>query len=319
MKMTRKLSPPPPKTKKRAVLITGATGFIGTHLLQKLILDDRYQVLVFSRQKSPALGRYAGKVTVISGDIVNREAVEQAVSRAEIIVHLAASVSSTDRKRNQEVNVEGTKNIIAAAKKYGVKRIVFTSTVLAGLENPCHYGWTKRQAEELLRQSGLEVTILRFCLVYGAGSNGFAKMIKNVTAIPGLIPIIGFGKHHNQPVYVDDVIAALITCLSLENTIGKTYTLAGPSALESKEILKSIAGQLQLRKIFVPLPKVLWLAVGLLAERLLAQPPLTKRDVTSMGRDIQANIQEAAQDLHFNPVAFPDGVALAFQEMAKQK
>ncbi len=279
------------------ILITGANGFIGSYLVEAL--QKEHDIVGFGRTKSE-------KFPFIQGDIRNKDDVLKATKGVKAVIHLAASVSSNDFKANYDVNVLGPQNLVAACKKNKVKRILFASSFTTMLAEKDNYGMTKVQAEEVFAQSGLDVTILRLGMVYGKNGKGYTKMVKNVTAVPFVIPLIGNGKYRRQPVYVQDVVEMMVRVLERDDTIGKTYYLAG-EAISYREILEVIANSLGVRKIFLPLPAFLWKGMGLVLERVMKNPPMSKRDVTSMMAEAVFE-NDSAEELGFKAISFEEGV-----------
>lgn len=285
----------------KTVLVTGSTGFIGTYLVSAL-QKKSYTVV--------GLGRNSKNVSYhfIQGDMREYNDVEKAVKGVQAVIHLAASVSSYDEKANYDVNVQGARNVVQACKKHNVSRLIFASSFTTMLPDKDNYGITKTQAEEVFRQSGLDVTFLRFAMVYGKGGKGFTKMVKNVQSVPGIVPLIGKGDYRRQPVYVDDVIRVMVDVLERNETVGKTYYLAGPEAISYKEMLRVIMKELKVKKIMVPIPAFVWRSAGMVFENVLKNPPMTKRDVTSMMADAVFDTSLARKELGFEPVRFVEGV-----------
>ncbi len=294
------------------ILITGANGFIGQHLLRELIAHSSSGLYCLTRSRDgllPELQQWEAqrKITILEGDLRDSDTVMHAGQSMDIVIHLAASVSSNDMRANYDVNVQGAENLVKACREHHVQRIIFASSFAAMLSEKDNYGTTKAQAEEVFIRSELGVTMLRLAMVYGAGGKGFMKMVQNVTAIPGIIPLIGNGKYRRQPVYVGDVVSALRYCLEHPETKGKRYYLCGPEALQYREILSVIAGQMNVRKMMVPIPAFLWKAVGWILERLLKNPPMSKRDVTSMMADAVFGVGDL-REFSIIPVTFEEGV-----------
>lgn len=279
------------------ILVTGANGFIGAHLVE--VLQKKHQVVGFGRNKNE-------KYTFVQGDVRNLHDVVKATKGVNAAVHLAASVSSNDFSVNYEVNVLGAQNLVEACRKNKVRRIVFASSFTAMLKRKDNYGTTKVKSEEVFMKSGLDVTILRLAMVYGKGGKGFTKMVKNVTAIPGVIPLIGNGRYRRQPVYVGDIVNTILQVLEREDTIGKTYYLAG-EAISYREMLGTIASQLGVKKKLLLIPAFLWKSAGLVFDSVLKKPPMSKRDVTSMMTEAVFD-DDSAKELGFKPIGFREGV-----------
>ncbi len=284
----------------KKVLVTGGSGFVGSYLLPELA--KKYYVACLSRT-----AKNSGAES-IQGDITNENDVLRAVKGMDAVIHLAASVSSKDTDANYRVNVLGAKNLVKACRQEGVKRVIFTSTFMAVKENQCNYGKTKAEAEDVFRHSGLDVTILRPELVYGIGGKGFTKIVQNVQRFPLFIPLIGKGKHTRQPVWVGDVVQAILTTLEKDISISKEYYLGGPAPLPFREIVRHIAQELKVRKVLVPLPASLCYALAGVLEALIPHSPVTKRDIISINQSTTVDITDTKNDLNYNPLSFTEGI-----------
>lgn len=279
------------------VLVTGANGFIGSYAVKAL--QEKYEVVGFGRNKSE-------NIPFVQGDIRNKEDVLKATKGIDAVLHLAASVSSNDFQANYDVNVLVAQNVVQACKKNKVKRIIFASSFTTMLAEKDNYGTTKVQAEDVFKSSGLDVTILRLGMVYGKNGKGFTKMVKNVTAIPLLIPLIGNGKYRRQPACVTDVVDTIMKVLERQDTVGKTYYIAG-EAVSYREMLKTIAQAKGVKKLFLPVPAFLWKGLGFVLERVTKNPTMSKRDVTSMMAEAVFT-DDSAKELGFNAIGFRDGI-----------
>jgi len=294
----------------KKILITGANGFLGSHLVKELVKLRDYTLICFVRKRKGKLEKIKKDIKIITGDIRSEKDVEGAVKGVDGVIHLAASVSSFDKKMNFDVNVLGAKNIVGACKKHGVKKVLFTSTSMAlkkGKEQ-CNYGWTKLKAEEVFTNSNLDLTILRLTLVYGEGGKAFTKIVKNVQMIPFIIPLIGTGNYKKQPAYVGDVVNVIINCLENDITVNKTYCLAGPEELTFNEIVRMIARYLKIKKVVVPLPITFCKILAFLTERFFIVPPISRRDIISLNQNQLADISLVQKELNYRPRNFEEGL-----------
>ena len=199
------------------VLITGASGFIGSRLLDELLLAGR-EVRVLDKFS----GRHRPEATLV-GDIRQAEVANAACEGVETIYHLAAEHRDdvTPISLYRDVNVEGAKNLVSAAKRAGVRRIVFTSTVAVyGLQNPTaredaepdpfnEYGRSKLEAERVLldwarEDSARSLSIVRLCVVFGEGNRGNVHNL--LTQIhSGRFLMIGAGENRKSMAYVGNI------------------------------------------------------------------------------------------------------------------
>lgn len=230
-------------------LVTGATGFIGNRLVQELLKREaKVHVLVRSRNKIPA--EIQNKVAVFCGDVNNREAIDSAAKNCDYIFHLAgfADIWSKDKTVPYQTNVEGTRNILDAALKNKIKRVVFTSSAAtlppseqgdyidenSPLPDSYHteYEQTKREAEKICIdycKKGIHTVVVNPTRVFGPGplnkSNSVTILInKYINGTWRFIP--GNGNQVGNYVFIDDVVYGHLLALE-HGTPGEKYILGG--------------------------------------------------------------------------------------------
>ncbi|HEX4673430.1 MAG TPA: NAD-dependent epimerase/dehydratase family protein [Solirubrobacteraceae bacterium] len=199
------------------ILVTGASGFLGKVVCDEL-LGREHQVHALVRQE----GSEPSGTVAVAGDLTDAESLVRAVESAapECVVHLAAEIASQrDPAKIREVNVEGTRALIAGCEAGGARRIVFSSTVVTGDANGAlldeetrlpvetEYGRSKQEGERLLRKSPLEDVIIRPSHVYGPGG-WFVEEFVNRLRQPGRFAVIGSGENWWDVVRVEDVASA---------------------------------------------------------------------------------------------------------------
>ena len=201
------------------LLVTGASGFLGGGVCAGLLERD-HQVHALVRRK----GSEPSGTAAVAGDLTDAGSLTSAVESAapECVVHLAAEIASQrDAAKIREVNVEGTRVLVAACEAAGVRRIVFASTVVTGdakgalldedtqLPVETEYGRSKQEGERLLRESSLEHVIIRPSHVYGPGG-WFVEEFVNRLRQPGRFAVIGTGQNWWDVVRVEDVASACV-------------------------------------------------------------------------------------------------------------
>ncbi|NHV05708.1 MAG: NAD-dependent epimerase/dehydratase family protein, partial [Thaumarchaeota archaeon] len=220
------------------ILVTGATGFIGTRLVQSLVKNG-YKVKCFARRSSNITFLEKNNVEVVYGDLIDKKSIETALDNVDSVVHLAAILDSTNKKI-YDVNVIGAKNLVEACKNKGIRKIIVLSSIVVtrdNLETP--YQKTKSIAEKLFLTSELNCLIIRPTWVYGEGSKSFEKLVSSIKRLP-FVPIIGSGDYKVQPVYVDDVVRLIILLLTSDKTKNKIYQIGGSTILTFNEMVNII-------------------------------------------------------------------------------
>jgi len=255
------------------VLITGATGFVGRHLVERLLCEgNRVKALV--RPETDASRLDALGVEVVRGDVRNSHAVELVAENCQLIYHLAARTShgNPSAKDTYPVNVEGTANVVRAALQAGVSRLVLASTT--GVYGPIKnraidertpvkpysaYTKSKDQAERLVlshhARHGLPVVIARITSVFGPGYKSWLGLFQAITA--GRFRLIGSGNNYRHPAEVSDIVEGLFLCGTVRGIEGRTYILAGNEPLLLRDMIRLIQDELgapALRRAFPAMP-----------------------------------------------------------------
>ena len=283
------------------MLITGASGFIGTALLPKLAAaGHRLRILC----RRPLIVGPPG-VEVVLGDLADDRSVAAAVDGAEAVVHLGAATSAgrIDPTLAYRVNVGGASTLIAACRRSNCRRVIVLSTQHVHLPRPGVYGRTKRIADALFLGSDLETTILRPSLVYGRGSRGvFTKLAGLVRRLP-IIPVVGPGRWHLRPLSLDDLPSLISETLARPETAGHTYDVGGPDRVTYDGFLLAICSALGRRCRRVHLPIAASFVLAWLLERVLANPPLTIENVHGALLEAPCDLSALLHD--FRPLLTP--------------
>jgi NADH dehydrogenase len=281
------------------VLVTGASGLVGRRLVPRLVQAGR-QVTAFVRTPAAMADLAQPGLTVVRGTVEDRAALTSAATGAVAIVHLANASAVTDAARVHAVNVEGTVNVLAAARDARVGRVVFTSTVSAMRARLGPYGRSKRLAEERVRASGVPFVILRPSLVYG-GDTGLVVSLAHWLRVFPVMPVIGNGRIAIDPIHVDDLCGVLEACLDRDDVLGRTYDVLGPDRVSLNEFLGRLGAVLGVRRRLLHLPAGVSLLVARVLVRVMALPPITIDNVLGLTSPAQVDGAAAVRDL---PIAW---------------
>jgi uncharacterized protein YbjT (DUF2867 family) len=243
------------------VLDTGASGFVGSHVIPEL-LGGGHRVVALVR--SPKAGEtvlrrlpaaQAADVELRTGDVLLPESLPAALAGVDAVVHLVAIPRDWNGGKDLlRVNLGGTQNLLAAMHATGVRRLVHLGALGVADREELHYAKSKARAEQAVRDSGLDWTILKPSLQFGP-RDGFFNIVADLVRIPApLVPVPGDGKSRFQPIHAGDV--ALCVRLSLERpeTIGQAPEIGGPRTWTYREITEEVARAVGKRRIIVPMP-----------------------------------------------------------------
>lgn len=276
------------------VLVTGASGFIGQSLVHRL-LEDGHWVRALAR-RTPGAGSGHPRLEYLAADLTDHAALDGATRGMDAIVHLAAATGVSDPAIVRAVNVDGTRALLDAAKRHGVRRFVFVSSVSATRRRPGPYGRSKLEGERLVAESGLEWVTLRPSLVYGTASTGlFAALAAHLKKLP-VVPLIGGGRVELHPIHVEDVNAVIAGCLGRFDVVHRSYDLLGPDAVTFRDFLALVARTLGVRKPTVYVPGWVAMAVAALGSRFSRRPALTVDHVIGLTSPAQVDRAPLARD-----------------------
>ncbi len=276
------------------VLVTGGTGFVGTHLVNRL-LQRGHAVAVLARSPEKTRNRYNRAVETAPGNVLEPASLAAAAAGRDAVVHLVGIINEKGTQTFDRMHREATENVLAAAKAAGVRRYLHMSAMGSSEDAPSEYGRTKAAAEKAVRASGLDWTIFRPSIIFGQG-DGFVSLLAPIVKLnPGFVPVIGPGTTRFQPVSISDVARVFADALEKPETVGKSYEVGGPEVLTLNDVYREIAaalGKPGKRLIHFPLWYGRLLASGFewLARRgVLADPPLTRDQLRSLSRDNAAD------------------------------
>ena len=289
------------------ILITGATGYIGRHLVAGLVaVGERPRCLVRQIDRAADI-LPVDQVELVQGDTTQPETLGAAMNGIETIIHAAfitADRKETARNQYEKTNVEGTANMVRAAKTAGVKRIIEISGLGTKPDKAGSYMQGRYLAEKLVMDSGLDWTIIRPSVLFGKDAPFIKGLVDLIRTTP-ILPLIGGGKMRFQPIYVEDVVTVIIKVLEdPSRTNGKIYTIGGPSYYSFTQVFDILLSTLHARrpKVYAPTPLI---GVGAaVMEAVLAKPPLTKAAMTLFSFDNITDLNSVERDFGFVPMSF---------------
>ncbi len=299
---------------KSKILITGGTGFIGTHLIPEL-LKTNVGLRCLVRSTSNMAWLKEMKVELVLGDLRNFDAIVEATKRVDGVVHLATANPKKDISFD-ETNILGMKNIVSAMCQNRIKRIIFTSSSVAlSGKYRGRYGDSKLQEQNILKDSPLDYTILIPSQVYGGHYNkNLNKLLQIIKKFP-VTPVLGKGEYKIQPLYVKDFVKAIVSVLVNERTIRKEYFIAGPNSLTYNELVNLASSILKVKRFKLHIPLTLLKGLSAIIGKVSEDAFITIDKINRSTRDNVFDILPAREDFGFDPTPLEEGIRLTAQSL----
>lgn len=288
------------------VFLTGGTGFVGSHLVRRL-LKDGHQVRALLRRQGVLLDRYSGMLEEVVGDLASAN-LSHELAECDAVVNLVGIIYEQGRATFESVHHLGTRNLVEAARNNGVGRFVQMSALGARANHATAYHTTKFAAEEEIRNSGIPYVILRPSLIFGPGSAFTEQMIGLMRAAPFIRPVAGTGEYRFRPIHVSDVVECFAQSLSNPAAENRTIELVGSDELTFNELTSALAECLQVRKVPVHLPMPLMKTAAALFSLLPIQPPVTLVQLRMLEEGSTANPEPMERIFRVQPVGFREGI-----------
>lgn len=280
------------------ILVTGATGFVGAEILSRASARG-WRVRGFSRRPERAveLGRLP-HVELFRGDVGDPDDLDEALEGVKAVIHLVGIIVATRDQSFERAHVVGTKMLLEATARAGVRRYVHMSALgVEGGRGLSEYYRTKWVAEEAVRASDIETTVFRPSIIFGPGDD-FVNQLARVIRLSPVVPLPGGGTTRFQPIWVGDVAECFLQAACMGSTPERIYEVGGPQIVSLREIVIQLADAMGRRRKTVAVP-IGPLRVGAaIAERVLPRSPLTRDQLAMLARDNTAEPESVARLLH---------------------
>jgi uncharacterized protein YbjT (DUF2867 family) len=262
------------------ILVTGGTGFVGGHVVHALRADGReVRCLVRDRRRGERLEAWGCELA--EGDVTRPESLQAAATGCDTVVHLVA-IRQGRPEQFERVRIEGTRNVLAAARDASVGRFVLMSALGTSAETKDlvpYYG-AKWEMEQDVKSAGLPYVIFRPSFIFGK-DGGILPTFAKLARLTPVTPIIGSGRQRIQPIWADDVGAYFSKAVDLDAAIDRTFEIGGPETVTWNEFWERLKRVRGIRRPSVHVPVGLMKLNALITERLPGNIPLT-RDLLKM-------------------------------------
>lgn len=320
-KLTQTSSAKCPKWSQR-ILISGGTGTMGRVLVQKL-QNMGHQIRVLCLPGDPGKELLPTGVEVVEGNIASLEDVRGITADVDVVYHLAGVILTEDETLYEKVNVLGTRNIIEDCLQSGCRRLIYISSASVLYPKLTVYGKSKAEAEQAVRGSGLDFTIIRPTLVCDSGGSiEFNLFLKMLNKLP-MVFMPGGGKALKRPVYTEDLVEGLCALVKdaekYSRSIAKTYNFSGGKSISMRSMAELCLKHTGRHKPIIYIPESLSLLVAGVLRPFVRKPADPVQAVAGFLRDADLDWSEAARDLGYMPRAFEDFVDQIFPRLSTRR
>ncbi len=289
------------------VLVTGATGFVGGRLVPVLIkrgLDVR------AMTRNPQ--KYAGPGTAVHGDVHDSESLDAALAGADVAIYLVHSLDDDDFEKK---DAAAARAFGAAAKRAGVRQIVYLGGLGAEDEDLSPHLRSRREVEGLLGEAGVPVTVLRAAIVVGAGGISWEITRQLVKNLPAMV-VPKWTQTRTQPIAVDDVIRYLDGVIDNPEAIGQVFDIGGPDQLSYLEMLQQAAEVMNGRRVLIVTVPVLSPSLSSRWISFVTDVDVTtgRNLIDSMATEVVCTESRILEVVPGEPITYQEAVRRAIEE-----
>jgi NADH dehydrogenase len=254
-------------------------------------------------------------VELAQGDMRDRSGLRLAAAGCEVAVHLVGIIRETRQASFHEAHFLGASSLLSACLDGGVRRFIYVSAAGAGPNAKTAYHRTKWQAEEAVRDSGLEYLILRPSIMCGPG-DGFVSLLVEMMKKQPIFPIVGSGSYRLQPVWVHDLHTCILEALDAGHVWNRTFEIGGPDALEFNKMVETIMDVSGLRRPRIHIP--LWLMRPIVSAMENAPGfPITRGQLTMMEEENVCDIAPMVREFGVQPKSFREAIETYVPQLAE--
>jgi NADH dehydrogenase len=269
----------------RRVTVFGGSGFLGRRIIERLAADGaEVRIAVRRPERAEALTRVGrpGQITAVRADVWDEATVAPVLAGAGAVVNTVGHYVERGDASFEAIHGQGARHVAQAAATGGVQRLVHISGIGTDPGSASPYVRARAVGERLVREAFPAATILRPSVMFGP--NDFLDRLAGLARVMPALPLFGSGDVKLQPVYVNDVAAAVAQALATPRAAGQLYELGGPRVYSYKALLQLVLDQSGRKRLLLPVPYVLWDALAALMAPL-PRRPISRDQVKLMQKD----------------------------------
>ncbi|AKG53974.1 oxidoreductase [Dehalogenimonas sp. WBC-2] len=288
------------------ILLTGASGFVASHLIPRLQKDGRKLRCLVTNEAEGARVKAPG-AELVFGNVTDPGSLHDAMAGIDTVIHLVAIIRENRQSTFQRVNVAGTQNMVNAAHDASVKRFIHMGILGASPDPRYTYLHSKWLGMEAVRHSGLDYSILQPSVMFGQRAGFIASLLRSIHMLPFIVPLAGDGKSRLQPIWVGDVVSCIMKMVSGEKS-GESCTVGGPEIMTYETMLDQILAALGEKRIKIHVPRPLMLPAVAVMGKLFSNPPISMAEFKSMEIENTTDADAVQKQFGFRPMALRDGL-----------
>lgn len=286
------------------ILVTGSTGCIGKAVVERLTSSGHPVKLLWHWDHEHLAPRH---VSIVGGDVRNAKSLVDAMEDVDTVIHLASLRRDNGKDRVEEVNAAGTRNVVDAVKKTHVSRLISMSCLGAEARSAYPYLRSMGKAEEIVRSSGVNFTVLKSAAVYGEGDWLTSWLNGIATGMPLVMPLPHSGETRLQPIWVGDLAACIERCLSTRSTFRQVVPIGGPQSLTLADVAAITLSATRRRRRFIRIPTSMTRQIASFLGHF--RGALTEAELDSLSYNRTTEIGSVHRMFGFAPARMPTKLA----------
>ncbi len=282
------------------ILLTGSTGFIGEQLLKRLV-SDGHQVMACTRRlnKYPLLPCGASQVEMEFSKMHRPSDWLPYLADIDAVINCVGIIAESGSQSFQRLHNEAPAALFRACEHAGVPKVVQISALGAEPDKPARYHSSKAAADEVLKTLSLNWTIFKPSIVYGPGAKSMA-LFKALSSMP-IVPLVGDGQQQIQPVYIDDLVAAILSCLQGRILENQSIDVVGPEPITFAELIKKLGHWFGKNRVYTLATPAMLVSTFAPLGRYINEPALNKESIGMLLQGNTADSQPFTKCLGYSP------------------
>jgi uncharacterized protein YbjT (DUF2867 family) len=301
------------------ILVTGGTGFVGRNLVQHLLRQQkRVRILVRPSKKTPNLPKDT-TVEVVVCSLQDERGLRAAMKGVQQVVHLASAERAGSRADIEEIDVQGTRRVAAAAVQAGVQRLFYLSHVGADRGSAYSVLKVKGIAEGLIQLSGISHAVIRSTAIYGEGDHFTTSFSRLLQTAPGVVLIPGDGGSMLQPIWIEDVVTCILSAMDAPEDENRIYIVGGPEYFSFRQVLDILSEKLGITRRYISIHPSVLRSLWLIFEQGNPRFPVSIHWLDHLAADRTCPVDSIAREFGLLPSRFTQHLDHLHPDLKKRR